>query len=314
MPIKKKTASKLNTVHKPKSKAEKKGGVMSSHSRSSSPKQQSVGRKTSPPKISTIAEELRLQILDSVFNLSKTLDNKLITEYFKWMSNVSKINKSFRSSISSITPTWNNISIINLESLRITKTILGVLNMTNEKNIVSIVLRNIYFDSVDTRNKFLEFLSKNTTVRNLIIDKVEVKASDYLTILQTFKRLQWLEISRCELKDDRSSYDFFHNFIKVLVSSKMLEYLTFTNNTIDRRFYNYLFTKDKDNIVYLDRNPYIIYVSKENNNNSWGMTIKRERSSVKNFEVNIVGNVMTDYYIHPNFPNDFAKRINFIRS
>lgn len=314
MPIKKKTASKLNTVHKPKSKAEKKGGVMSSHSRSSSPKQQSVGRKTSPPKISTIAEELRLQILDSVFNLSKTLNNKLITEYFKWMSNVSKINKSFRSSISSITPTWNNISIINLESLRITKTILGVLNMTNEKNIVSIVLRNIYFDSVDTRNKFLEFLSKNTMVRNLIIDKVEVKASDYLTILQTFKRLQWLEISRCELKDDRSSYDFFHNFIKVLVSSKMLEYLTFTNNTIDRRFYNYLFTKDKDNIVYLDRNPYIIYVSKENNNNSWGMTIKRERSSVKNFEVNIVGNVMTDYYIHPNFPNDFAKRINFIRS
>jgi hypothetical protein len=314
MPIKKKTVSKLNTVHKPKSKTKKKGGVMSSHSRSSSPKQQSVGRKTSPPKISTIAEELRLQILDSVFNLSKTLDNKLITEYFKWMSNVSKINKSFRSSISSITPTWNNISIINLESLRITKTILGVLNMTNEKNIVSIVLRNIYFDSVDTRNKFLEFLSKNTMVRNLIIDKVEVKASDYLTILQTFKRLQWLEISRCELKDDRSSYDFFHNFIKVLVSSKMLEYLTFTNNTIDRRFYNYLFTKDKDNIVYLDRNPYIIYVSKENNNNSWGMTIKRERSSAKNFEVNIVGNVMTDYYIHPNFPNDFAKRINFIRS
>ena len=307
MPIKKKTA------RKPKSKTEKKGGVMSSRSRSSSPKQQSVARKTSPPKISTIAEELRLQILDSVFILSKTLDNKLITEYFKWMSNVSKINKSFRSSIRSITPTLNNINIINLQSLRITKTILGVLNMTNEKNIVSIVLHNISFDSVDTCNKFLEFLSKNTMVRNLIIDKVEAKASDYLTILQTFKRLQWLEISRCELKDDRSSYDFFHNFIKVLVSSKMLEYLTFTNNTIDIRFYNYLFTKDKDNIVYLDRNPYIIYVSKENNN-SWGMTIKKERGSPKNFEVNIVGNVMTDYYIHPNFPNDFAKRINFIRS
>ena len=313
MPIKKKTASKLNTVHKPKSNAEKKGGVMSSHTRSSSPKQQSVGLKTSPPKISTIAEELRLQILDSVFNLSKTLDNKLITEYFKWMSNVSKINKSFRSSISSITPTFNNISIINLESLRITKTILGVLNMTNEKNIVSIVLRNITFDSVDTRNKFLEFLSKNTMVRNLIIDKVEVKASDYLTILQTFKRLQWLEISRCELKDDRSSYDFFHNFIKVLVSSKMLEYLTFTNNTIDIRFYNYLFTKDQENIVYVDSNQYRMYVSKEDNN-SWGMTIKKDNSSSANkFEVNIVGNEMTDYYIHPNFRNDFAKRINFVR-
>ena len=308
MPIKKKTANKA------KSKTDKKGGVLSSTSRSSSPKQQSVSRKTSPPKISTIPEELRLQILGSVLNFSNTLDNKLITEYFKWMSNVSKINKSFRSSIRSITPTWNNINIINLQSLRITKAILEVLNMTNEKNIVSIVLRNISFDSVDIRNKFLEFLSKNTMVRNLIIDKVEVKAEQYLTILQTFKRLQWLEISRCELKDDRSSYDFFHNFIRVLVSLKMLEYLTFTNNTIDRRFYNYLFTKDKDNIVYLDSNPYTIYLSKENNN-SWGMTIKREnRSSAKNFEVNIVGNVMTDYYIHPNFPNDFAKRINFIRS
>ena len=305
MPIKKKTASK------PKSKTEKKGGVMSNHSRSSSPKKQSVARKTSPPKISTIPEELRLQILGSVFNFSNTLDNKLITEYFKWMSNVSKINKSFRSSIRSITPTWNNINIINLQSLRITKAILEVLNMTNEKNIVSIVLHNISFDSVDTCNKFLEFLSKNTMVRNLIIDKVEVE--QYLTILQTFKRLQWLEISRCELKDDRSSYDYFHNFIKVLVSSKMLKYLTFTNNTIDRRFYNYLFTKDKDNIVYINGYTYTIYLSKDYNN-SWGMTIKGDRGSAKDFEVNIVGNVMTDSYIHPNFPNDFAKYNNFIRS
>ena len=93
----------------------------------------------------------------------------------------------------------------------------------------------------------------------------------------------------------------------------MLEYLTFTNNTIDIRFYNYLFTKDQENIVYVDRTQYRMYVSKEDNN-SWGMTIKKDnRSSAKNFEVNIVGNVMTDYYIHPNFPNDFAKRINFIR-
>jgi hypothetical protein len=45
------------------------------------------------------------------------------------------------------------------------------------------------------------------------------------------------------------------------------------------------------------------------------MTIKSENgSSVKNFEVNIVGNVMTDNYIHPNFPNDFVKHNNFIRS
>lgn len=42
--------------------------------------------------------------------------------------------------------------------------------------------------------------------------------------------------------------------------------------------------------------------------------IKGDRGSSRNIEVNIVGNVMTDYYIHPNFPNDFAKYNNFIRS
>lgn len=305
MPIKKRT------VRKPKSNTDK--NEVSSRSRSSSHKQQSVARKTSPPKISTIAEDLQIKILESVFKFTDTLDNKLITEYFKMKSNISKINKSFRSSMGLIVPEWKDISIINLKDLRITKTILEVLNMTNEKNIVSIVLRNITFDSVDTCNKFLEFLSKNTMVRNLILDKVDARASDYLTILQTFKRLQWLEISRSELKDDRSTYDFFHNFIKVLVSSRKLEYLTFTNNTIDKRFYNYLFTKDQENIVYIDRNQYRIYLSKEDNN-SWGMTIKKDNSSSANkFEVNIVGNVMTDYYIHPNFPNDFAKYNNFIQ-
>ena len=98
-----------------------------------------------------------------------------------------------------------------------------------------------------------------------------------------------------------------------MVNSKRLEYLSFTNNTIDKVFYNYLFTKDRNNKVFLDSTPNIIYVSKEYNN-SWSMTIKRENgSSERRFEVNIVGNVMTDYYIHPNFPNDFAKYNNFIR-
>ena len=212
-----------------------------------------------------------------------------------------------------IAPEWKNISIINLEDLRITNEIVNILNNTKCKKIVSIVLHNISFESVDTCNKFLEFLSKNTMVRNLIFDKVDAKASEYLTIFQTFKSLRWLEISRGELKDDRSTYNFFHNFIKVLVNSKRLEYLSFTNNTIDKVFYNYLFTKDRNNKVFLDSTPNIIYVSKEYNN-SWSMTIKRENgSSERRFEVNIVGNVMTDYYIHPNFPNDFAKYNNFIR-
>ena len=84
MPIKKKAASKAKSVCKSKTKIEKKGGVLSSRSHSLSPKQQSVARKTSPPKISTIADELRLKILESVFKFSDTLDNRTRMEGYKY--------------------------------------------------------------------------------------------------------------------------------------------------------------------------------------------------------------------------------------
>ena len=70
--------------------------------------------------------------------------------------------------------------------------------------------------------------------------------------------------------------------------------------------------ENEENIVYVDRNQYRMYISKEDNN-SWGMTIKGESGLENKFEVNIVGNEMTDYYIHPIFPNDFARYNNFIR-
>jgi hypothetical protein len=71
-----------------------------------------------------------------------------------------------------------------------------------------------------------------------------------------------------------------------------------------------LFTKDEDNVIYIDNERYNIYISKENND-SWGMIIKRDNGSfIKNIEVNIVGNdVANEYGVYRNFRNDFGGNI-----
>jgi hypothetical protein len=277
------------------------------------PKQSIVPRKTlpPPPNISTIPEELRLQILNTVFTFNTRLDKEIILNYFKVMSNVSKINKSFTKSLPSMTQSFENISIINLQNFKITKAILDVLNKTNRENITTIILRNITFDTDETHNSFLKFFSKNKKLKVLIFDNIKVDAEPFLIIMQTFNSLQWLEISRLEL-----NVYVFHNFIKILMNSKSLEYLTFTNNTIDRQFYTYLFTKDIDNVVYINNTRYMIHVSKEFNNdrsmNTWGMIITTDNGTmVNNFEVNIVGNEFTNYILMNNYRNDFAKYVNF---
>ena len=292
---------KANAVNKQKTM--KKGGVMSNKSKSSSPKQRIVEQKRSPVNISTIAEDLQLKILDSVFNFSNILDNKSIKDYMQLKSNVTKINKSFRISSTFIRPSFNNITIIKLNKLRIDNEILGVLKMTNVKNIESIELRNISFDSLETCNEFIEYFSKNCKVKNVILDKVEVKIEEFLRILVTFKRLEWLEIKGYEL-----TYNEYHIFIKVLLYSKQLKYLTFKENIIDKRYYTYLFTKDVENYVYIDNVKYIINISNENNNR-WGMNIRsNEGINLRNIEVNIVGNeVEGEYGVYRNFRNNFGK-------
>jgi hypothetical protein len=165
------------------------------------PKQSIVPRKTlpPPPNISTIPEELRLQILNTVFTFNTRLDKEIILNYFKVMSNVSKINKSFTKSLPSMTQSFENISIINLQNFKITKAILDVLNKTNRENITTMILRNITFDTDETHNSFLKFFSKNKKLKVLIFDNIKVDAEPFLIIMQTFNSLQWLEISRLEL-------------------------------------------------------------------------------------------------------------------
>ena len=278
-----------------------------------SPKKPVASRKTlsPPPNISTIPEELRLQILNTAFTFNTRLDKEIILNYFKVMSNVSKINKSFTKSLPPITHSFENISIINLQNFKITKAILDVLNKTNRENITTIILRNITFDTDETHNNFLKFFKKNKKLKVLIFDNIKVDAEPFLIIMKTFNSLLWLEISRLEL-----SYDLFNDFIEILINSKSLEYLTFTNNTIDKRFYTYLFTQDKDNDAYINNTRYMIHISKEFNNdrsmNTWGMIITTDNGTmVNNFEVNIVGNEFTNYILMNNYRNDFAKLTYF---
>ena len=216
------------------------------------------------------------------------------------------MNRSFRTSYSSVRPQFNEITRIMLKGIEITKEILLILKMTRVNNIDIIELRNISFESKKTCNEFIEFLSKNRKVKRVILDKEEVKAEELLIILGTFKRLEWLEISGYEL-----TYNEFHIFIKVLLYINNLKYLTLKNNIIDQRYNSYLFTKEVENVVYIDNERYKMYISKENNKR-WGMVIRKDNGEmVKNIEVNIVGNEVANMYIpYINYRNDFTENVS----
>ena len=183
--------------------------------------------------------------------------------------------------------------------------------MTIGDQITTIVLRGISFDTEGTYNKFLKFFSKNTKIRYLILDNIKIDEEGFIKMLKisgTFTELILLEISKCVLLDLA-----FHPFVKVLINSKYLKYLTFTNNTINEQFYNYLFTKDKDNEIYINNTPYRIHISREYNN-IWCMIVKNmyDETLLHSFEVNITGNRMTYSMNIFNYRNDFAKNVNFI--
>lgn len=281
-------------------------------SSTSSPKQQVAPRKTlPPPNISNIPEDLRIKILNSVFDFEMKLDNKVIFNYLRGMPNISLSNKGLKASLSFTRPSWKNVSIINLQKLEINEEILRVLNMTIGDQITTIVLRGISFDTEETYNKFLKFFSKNTKIRYLILDDIKIDEEGFIKMLKisgTFTELILLEISKCVLLDLA-----FHPFVKVLTNSKSLKYLTFTNNTINERFYKYLFTKDKDNDIYINNTPYKIHISREYNN-IWCIIVKNkyDETLLHSFEVNIVGNTMTDSMNIFNYRNDFAKNVKFI--
>ena len=319
MPIKKKTMSKTKTMSKskPKSKTKKSGGT-------SPQKQQGVALKTSPKKISDMPDDALLKILAFVnkSKFSDTLDKNLIFDYLDHMPKISKTNKGFKNLVTMTQP-WDKIKIINLEDLEITTEILDVLKKTNMKNIERISLQNITFDSGcrfvegvmhkdetcedKTRNDFLEFFSKNTMVKFLILNNIDVEAVRFFTILQKFKSLKWLEINKFNL--NQSDHP---EFIKVLVSLDLLEYLTLKENTLHRAFITYLFTANEINQLYVGskKKKYIIYTTHTQDGAKSGKKLKLviedgEGNQLKNIPINIVDNKVLGERWPFHFPNNF---------
>jgi hypothetical protein len=112
-----------------------------------------------------------------------------------------------------------------------------------------------------------------------------------------------LEISGYEL-----TYDEFHDFIKVLIYSTELKYLNIRMNILDKRYESYLFTRDEENDVGIDREIYRIHIGK-GVNEGWSLIIQREGGGkAKEINVNIVGNDIAGYIVAAkNYRNEIVR-------
>ena len=265
---------------------------------------QSIPRKSPPPpNLSTIHEDIRLKILHSVF------DNNILNNEFIKMFSIFTINKSFKS-LSFVRPSlMKNVTTINLQSLTITKEIVDILNLTINDQITTIVLRRIIFDNATTLNKFLEFFKKNTMVKCLILDDINIDPKGFeklFKLLQDFKRLIWLEIRNNKLSE-------YLNFKYILVYTKSLQYLTFTDNTVTSNYFDFMFTQDV-NYNFVDNNiRYDMYISKVGGD--WGMVIKNNGTGkmFNNFKVNILNNRIIGSNKIIDYKNNFADYNKFIQ-
>jgi hypothetical protein len=285
-----------------------------------SPSRAQLQRRAYPENI---PQDILSKLSNSVLGFSKEhdsktiLDNELIKNYLQVMSKVSGINRSFNSSLPFTTPpSWGNVSIINLNNLKINEAILRVLNMTIRERITTIILRGISFDTDKTRDKFLEFFSKNINLEKVILDDVKVyplKINILLDILGTFKKLECLGISNCVLLDSA-----FNAFVNTLTNLKFLSYLSFTNNTITKQYYKSLFTENSDNTVGnatgINGN-FNIYLYKIPRSNSWSMHINdlngnNEWPNIRSLDVNIAENKMYKLVVvEENYKNVFAEKV-----
>jgi len=285
-----------------------------------SPSRAQLQRRAYPENI---PQDILSKLSNSILGFSKEhdsktiLDNELIKNYLQVMSKVSGINKGFNASLPFTTPpSWGNVSIINLKNLKINEAILRVLNMTIRERITIIILRGISFDTDKTRDKFLEFFSKNINLEKVILDDVKVyplKINILLDILGTFKKLECLGISNCVLLDSA-----FNAFVNTLTNLKFLSYLSFTNNTITKQYYKSLFSENSDNTVgnATGINGYFnIYLYKIPRRNSWSMHINDLNGSdawpdIRSLDVNIAENKMYKLVVvEENYKNVFAEKV-----
>ena len=244
----------------------------------------------SPSKITSIGEDMRMKILETAFKFPEEIEKKTIEGYIRLKENIGRVDKGFRVLLTSVMPTFDKVRVIRIHDMEITKEILGILSKTEEDKIESIELRNIVFDSEETGNKMIRYLSRNRRVRRIVLEKVNINIEETLRRIRGCERIEMLEISGYEL-----TYDMFHNFIKVLIYSTELKYLNIRMNNMDKRYESYLFTRDEENEVVIDRDIYRIHIGK-GVNEGWSLVIQREGGGkVKEINVNIVGNDIAGY-------------------
>jgi hypothetical protein len=235
---------------------------------------------------------MRIQILETAFKFPEEIEKKTIEGYQRLKENIGRVDKGFRVLLTSVEPTFNRVRVIRIHDMEITKEILGILSKTDEDKIESIELRNIVFDSEETGNKMIRYLSRNRRVRRIVLENVRIDIGETLRRIRGCERIEMLEISGYEL-----TYDMFHNFIKVLIYSTELKYLNIRMNNMDKRYESYLFTRDEENEVVIDRDIYRIHIGK-GGNESWSLVIRREGGGkVKEINVNIVGNDIAGYIV-----------------
>jgi|688.fasta_scaffold18662_4 hypothetical protein len=263
----------------------------------------SSSARRSPINIRRIGEDMRMKIIETAFKFPEEIDNKMIGEYIRLKENIGRVDKSFRELLRSVEPTFNRVRVIKIHNMEITKEILGILSSTDEGKIESIELRNIVFDSEDTGNKFIRFLSRNSRIRRIVLENVKIDIGETLRMIRRCERIEMLEISGYELTSEE-----FHNFIKVLIYSTELKYLNIRMNNMDKRYESYLFTRDEENKVVIDREIYRIHIGK-GGNESWSLVIQREGGGkAKEINVNIVGNDIAGYIVPAkNYRNELVR-------
>jgi len=244
-----------------------------------------------------------MKIIEVAFKNPEEIENKTIGEYIRLKENIGRVDKSFRELLRSVEPTFNRVRVIKIHNMEITKEILGILSKTDEGKIESIELRNIGFDSEDTANKFIRFLSRNSRIRRIVLENVKIDIGETLRMIRRCERIEMLEISGYELTSEE-----FHNFIKVLIYSTELKYLNIRMNNMDKWYESYLFTRDEENKVVIDREKYRIHIGK-GGNESWSLVIQREGvGKAKEINVNIVGNDIAGYIVPAkNYRNELVR-------
>ena len=248
--------------------------------------------KPSKSSITSIGEDMRIQILETAFKFPEEIEKKTIEGYIRLKENIGRVDKGFRVLLTSVEPTFNRVRVIKIHDMEITKDILGILSKTDEDKIESIELRNIVFDREETGNKMIRYLSRNRRVRRIVLENVRIDIGETLRRIRGCERIEMLEISGYELTSEE-----YHNFIKVLIYSTELKYLNIRMNILDKLYESYLFTRDEENEVWIDREKYRIHIGK-GGNESWSLVIQREGGGkVKEINVNIVGNDIAGYIV-----------------